>query len=367
MERQPFSCVAWAAGDVRLSVGGRAIPAVANPFSPSCDLAGRGVLLGTPAELEAADLCGAVAILYGALTQEVVSRLGSPVYLPPAHRALAETLIARQPAAVVTVSPTLGGLLPVLEDWELPVPSVTVAAEDALALLGEGAQFQLQIAAQRTPAESWNVISRSAGRPRLVIAAHYDTKHGTPGAVDNASGVAVLLTLARRLAAQGVPGLEFVAFSGEEYGLGGDTYLQSHGLRTLPFGAEPPEREPSTLDGLVAMINIDGVGQTLGTTLLGVLAASPALEQLVLTIAATRPGMVVRDPGPASNHYDFYSHGVPSIVLSSIGLGNLIHLPRDTPQWVSAAKLGEVIEVAETLVQRLGSFTPAATRPAESS
>ncbi len=38
--------------------------------------------------------------------------------------------------------------------------------------------------------------------PVLIVGAHYDTAPGTPGADDNASGVAALLELARRLAGQ---------------------------------------------------------------------------------------------------------------------------------------------------------------------
>lgn len=45
----------------------------------------------------------------------------------------------------------------------------------------------------------WNIIGAQKGheKPILVIGAHYDTVVGTPGADDNASGVAVLLELAR--------------------------------------------------------------------------------------------------------------------------------------------------------------------------
>ena len=38
------------------------------------------------------------------------------------------------------------------------------------------------------------------GLPPIVIGAHYDTVPGTPGADDNATGVAVLLELARDIA-----------------------------------------------------------------------------------------------------------------------------------------------------------------------
>lgn len=58
----------------------------------------------------------------------------------------------------------------------------------------------------------------------ILIGAHYDAVPGTPGADDNATGVAVLLELARSFAAQ--PGkypMRLVAFDMEEYGLLGST------------------------------------------------------------------------------------------------------------------------------------------------
>ena len=56
--------------------------------------------------------------------------------------------------------------------------------------------------------------------PPILIAAHYDGVPGTPGADDNATGVAVLLELARKFAAEPVKyPLRLVAFDMEEYGL----------------------------------------------------------------------------------------------------------------------------------------------------
>ncbi|MEG4027197.1 MULTISPECIES: M20/M25/M40 family metallo-hydrolase [unclassified Microcoleus] len=55
--------------------------------------------------------------------------------------------------------------------------------------------------------------------PPIVIGAHYDTVPGTPGADDNATGVAVLLELARDIASAPLTyPVQLVAFDMEEYG-----------------------------------------------------------------------------------------------------------------------------------------------------
>lgn len=60
--------------------------------------------------------------------------------------------------------------------------------------------------------------------PPILIAAHYDAVPGTPAADDNATGVAVMLELARKFATEPVKyPLRLVAFDMEEYGLLGST------------------------------------------------------------------------------------------------------------------------------------------------
>ena len=58
---------------------------------------------------------------------------------------------------------------------------------------------------------------RDARRPRLLVGAHFDSTADTPGADDNASGVAALLECARLVATRPPEaGLEFVGFDLEE-------------------------------------------------------------------------------------------------------------------------------------------------------
>jgi hypothetical protein len=96
----------------------------------------------------------------------------------------------------------------------------------------------------------------------VVIGAHYDhlgygdIASSTPwrreihnGADDNASGVAAMIEIARKMAARGVPrrSVAFVAFTAEEIGAVGSEYYCKH--------------PPHAMDSVVAMINLDTVGR----------------------------------------------------------------------------------------------------------
>jgi Zn-dependent M28 family amino/carboxypeptidase len=90
------------------------------------------------------------------------------------------------------------------------------------------AQLGLQVSDDKYDTEYGpNIIGAKMGDipESILIGAHYDSlpAHGpAPGADDNASGVATLLSVARSLASTHLKrGLVFVAFSGEEQGLVG--------------------------------------------------------------------------------------------------------------------------------------------------
>lgn len=72
-----------------------------------------------------------------------------------------------------------------------------------------------------------NLQGQKEGNP-ILIGAHYDAVPGSPGADDNASGVAAMLELAREFATHPpLSPIRFVAFDMEEYGLlGSEAYAK---------------------------------------------------------------------------------------------------------------------------------------------
>jgi Peptidase family M28 len=93
---------------------------------------------------------------------------------------------------------------------------------------------------------------RGARPEILVVGAHYDSVSGSPGANDNASGVAGLLALARRFA--GKPcgqTLRFVAFVNEE-----PPYFQTEEMGSLVYAKSCKDRG----DKIAAMISLETIG-----------------------------------------------------------------------------------------------------------
>lgn len=351
VEEQPFDCTAWEHIGTELKMDGEKVAAAANSFSGPCEVAGPLVVLRTEAELEAAEMAGKLGLLCG----ELVSPPPAPkswFFASDRDKRLLALLEAKKPAALLTVQNRLGELERVLEDPDFDIPSATVNAFTGLKLLQRaGAVTQLRIDARRSPGTGRNLIGHQAGTEpaRLVFCAHYDTKFDTPGATDNAGGVAVLLALAEQLA-QRAPtfSLEFVAFGSEDsVPIGDDEYVRRRG---------------EDFSRMVAAFNIDGAGQQLGADSVAVFAASAEFQALVETARLRRPGLLAAPPWPESNHSTFTWRGVPSLAFTSLGAPNLTHLRSDTVEWVSANKLAQLVDFISQVVAELQTRPPGWSR-----
>jgi peptidase M28-like protein len=99
-----------------------------------------------------------------------------------------------------------------------------------------------------------NVILEHRGRSAevVLVGAHYDSAPGTPGANDNASGVAIGLYLAKRLSVERLRRtLRWVFFANEE-----PPYFQNVGMGSLAHARGCAERK----DPVVAMLALESLG-----------------------------------------------------------------------------------------------------------
>ena len=210
-----------------------------------------------------------------------------------------------------------------------------------------------------------NLVARVPGRdpkfanePVLVIA-HLDhlgrgwpdVREGNeneihPGADDNASGVAVLLELARAMAAEPPRPrpVVFAVVTGEEAGLLGSRHL----LRSMTPDAKP-----------FACVNLDTVGR-LADGKLYVLNADTAREWrfIFMGVGYTTgaPVAVVSEPLDASDQVACIEAGVPAIQLFT-GPTPDYHRPSDTVDTIDADGMVVVTEAAHEAIGYLAERT----------
>lgn len=214
-----------------------------------------------------------------------------------------------------------------------------------------GSYFE-EFTARGTAMRNVGGILTGARRPgqAVVLGAHYDGLDRDPagraraGADDNASGVAVLLEVARLAAAEAAAGrppartLVFVAFSGEEAGL---------------LGSSEYVRHPAVpLDSTVAMINLDTVGRLRDETLtvFGVGSAEEfaALLDGLNLAAGFVLQKIVEDSG-SSDQLSFYARRVPVLHFFT-GPHEDYHRAGDTAEKVNIEGMTRIASfTAETL------------------
>jgi len=211
------------------------------------------------------------------------------------------------------------------------------------------------ITASWTPdATAFNVAGVLPGtddtRP-IMVCAHFDhlgtDRSGVmyPGADDDASGVAVMLEVARSIVSLGaIPPVSiwFVAFSGEEEGLLGST----------AFVKAAPELAQS----LSAVLDLDMMRSTSG---LGV-AVDPSDQTMMAAVSgAIREGaaLAIIPWTGGSDHETFNRLGVPSCMFAGHGReAPWYHAPTDTAEDLPAAALGTAArDVLRVLWELIGS------------
>lgn len=193
----------------------------------------------------------------------------------------------------------------------------------------------------------------------VVIGAHYDhlglgwpdAHKGDegkihPGADDNASGVAVLLEMARLLARQDPfdRTIIFVAFTGEEAELRGSRHYVTH------QGEFPKEK-------IIGMLNMDTVGR-LGQNRLMILGVGSAKEWLHIfngagAVTGVQLESVANDFG-SSDQKSFLEAGVPAVQFFS-GPNLDYHRPTDTIDKIDPAGLVKVAAVLKEAVEYLST------------
>ena len=183
----------------------------------------------------------------------------------------------------------------------------------------------------------------------IVITAHYDHlgKMGEntyfPGANDNASGIAMLLELARYYTKNPSKyNLVFIAFAGEEAGLIGSSYFVQY-----PW---------LKLEDIHFLLNLDimGSGEE-GITVVNATKHPESFQKLVDINTQEKYVPMVKSRGPAANsdHYWFSEREVPAFFIYTMGPNKNYHDIFDTYENLSFSKF---IPISELLKKFIGGL-----------
>ena len=358
VSRPEFDCLDWTESGAELAVRDELFNVLVSPYSLGGNFEAPLIQVSTLAELEAAELAGKIVLIAGELAKEQLMPKNFVFYNPAHHQEIVGLLETKAPAAILaatTRDPGLAGGVypfPLIEDGDFDIPSAYMTDLEGERLSDHlGETVRLQIAAERKAARGVNVIGHrgAVDKAKIVFCAHIDAKDGTPGAIDNGTGVVILLLLAELLAGYtGEPGIELLAFNGEDY------YAASGEMLYL--------QENLADFGLIRLaVNMDGVGYHSGKTAYSLYGCSPAQEQAVRTVFGGREGMIAGEPWYQSDHSLFIQNQVPAVALTSDAFTALwteiAHTSRDHPEIVAPRKLVEVADALAALVGELARLS----------
>lgn len=353
-ETQRFNCTDHRAGEIHLSCGKTAFEAQISPHSLGCEISTELASAANLEELKSGDFRGKILLLTGELTKEQLMPKNFPFYNPDSHKEIYRLLESQQPVAIITATgrnPELAGAsypFPLIEDGDFDIPSafMTDVESDKLSRY-LGKSIRLSMDAKRSPSWAENVVVHF-GKPkqeRLVVCAHIDSKDGTPGAVDNASGVVILLLLAELLKDKVKGTIELVALNGEDhYSAGGEkAYLQHN---------------QDSLNTIHLVINVDGAGYKDFPNEVSFYGCPAEIETCALAVMETYPAIRHGEPWFQSDHMVFAMQQIPAMAITTSAFmqmeKEIAHTQKDVPALVDRELLADTARYIHEVIRQCG-------------
>jgi aminopeptidase YwaD len=353
VERQPFDCIDWTQGEANLSVNGEQFEVQVGAFTLGCQAQAPLIVASTVDELKAADVQDKILLLRGEITREQLMPKNFPFYNPDEHKHIVSLLETKRPLAVLTATgrnPESAGAVypfPMIEDGDFNIPSAFMTEEEGARLASHADEMAaLAIEAERYPSSGFNLVARKgpSGR-RVAVSAHIDSKDNTPGALDNAASVVVLLLLAELLENyEGELGVELVPFNGEDHysAAGEKAYLKAN---------------EGKLNEILLNINMDALGSHQGNTVFSFYECSDELKNSAKKVFTAQAGFAEGEPWFQSDHMIFVMSGVPAMAITSKNfveiLTEIAHTPKDSIELVNCEKMVKTAIAVRNLLEEI--------------
>lgn len=347
----PFECLSWQKGKSQLKMGNTVFELSVSPFSKAFRGSGEAVILETLDELKQKDLKGKIAILCGQLAEQPLQPKDFPFYYPEEDKAVISLLEQKEPRAIIAVTgkSQLSGMnpFPLFEDGNFLIPSTYMSKdriEQLRELINRKTEVLLNIDSEVTIKQARQLAARKKGiegKKKIMVCAHMDTKYNTPGALDNAAGLCVLMQLMDILKGEDIP-VEFVPFNSEEYfSAGGEvSYLNW---------------SKSQQDKISLVINIDSPCHTHSETAISYYNLNEGQQAVIDRMIEKEKKIIKGEPWYAGDHCAFVFQGFPCLAVTSSDLfeGGLeyTHTPEDTLETVGAALIGKTAKFLAELIK----------------
>lgn len=213
-----------------------------------------------------------------------------------------------------------------------------------------------------------NIVAelRGASDEIVIVGAHYDSVDGSPGADDNASGVAAMLAIARHFTgAQPKRTIRFVAFANEE-----PPFFMSAQMGSFVHARGARERG----ERITAMLSLESIGvfndaprsqqypvmldhvYPATANFIGFasnIASRPLLRRCLeafrrtASIASEGAALPESVPGIAwSDQWSFWRHDFPAVMVTDTALyrNACYHTEEDTPETLDYERMARVVE-----------------------
>lgn len=343
IEALDFNCLDWNDEGSSLKAGNDSFEVLTGPYTTGASVKGILCCISTVEELRSARADGKIILLSGDITREQLMPKNFTFYNPDEHKEIVRLLEESGCLAIITATsrnPELAGGLypfPMIEDGDFSIPSIYMTDKEGEKLvLYDGQEVSLSIKSERIPQKGVNVSAFKGGGSgrKVVVCAHIDSKKGTPGAIDNATGVVVLLLLGELLKQYG-GGLtiELTALNGEDY-------------YSCPGQMVYLEKNKEKMDSILLAINLDGAGYYRDDTAFSTYNCPAWIKTIITDEFSKRQGIIEGPEWYQSDHSIFIQQGVSAVAITSNNFMeelsvNITHTPMDKPDIVDPVKLAE--------------------------
>ena len=351
-----FDAIDWEDNGAVLRSGETFFNVLVSPYSPGFTGEAELVSASSVSELETLEGEGKFILLTGEIVKEQLMPKNFVFYNPEEHKRIITLLENSGARAIISATgrnaALAGGVypFPLIEDGDFNIPSVYMTEEEGKRLSRcTGMKLFLDSRSKRIPGKGYNVMATKGkdNSQRIVVTAHIDAKKGTPGAIDNATGVIVLLLLADLLKDyQGSRLIEIVAFNGEDY-------------YAVPGQMNYVAANQNSFGQILLNINIDGAGYKEGPSAFSLFSLPDHLNSTIHEIISQYPGICEGVQWPQGDHSIFLQFGVPAVAVSSkwftdnINDQDITHTPKDNIEIVDCSKLVEIANALDLFIKRI--------------